>query len=406
MKYLALLLFCSTTFATFAAVSGRTVIGTDERQLVTDTTVNPYRKIVQIETAWPSKETTNGSGAFVSPRHILTAAHMVKASAHGGVATWIRITPAKNGSVAPYGYASVMMYRIFPEWSSNQDLAYDMALLTIEEPLGDKTGTFAYSAYDDATLAPATVYTAGYPGDVGNTDYMYHTSGTFTVIEPLRLHYTMDTYGGQSGSPVWLLEDNVPKIVSVHNTGGTADNGSVRLTADRVAWLNKYIAEDLGYGDTPPTPAAYREHAPGDTVTDSLDTKKFTLDFTCINGDKLTFTMSNTEFSFPSYSEFSDSVDGKTVSLYVGNTLVDTLRMIGPTGIGEYSKLKWNYGSGSVKYTGKLLDLRALKTFGALDATTSALVKAPFWFQIDSVSFGGDNTFFYKARAGRKGIGR
>ena len=52
-----------------------------------------------------------------------------------------------------------------------------------------------------------------------------------------RIAYALDTFGGHSGSPVWLRWQGVRTLVAVHtqNGGGRGFNRGVRISADVLA---------------------------------------------------------------------------------------------------------------------------------------------------------------------------
>lgn len=55
----------------------------------------------------------------------------------------------------------------------------------------------------------------GYPADLGQRQYIM--SGPATLESNGRLHYTIDTFGGQSGAPI--LDNVNNRIIGVHSAG-------------------------------------------------------------------------------------------------------------------------------------------------------------------------------------------
>src|SRR4051812_14060842 len=82
-----------------------TILGVDERVQLTPAAGSQYRAVVQIEVVWPDGTSSLASGAMVGRNDVLTAAHVVYDSAHGGYASQIYVYPAHDGVAQPYGFA-------------------------------------------------------------------------------------------------------------------------------------------------------------------------------------------------------------------------------------------------------------------------------------------------------------
>ena len=93
------------------------------------------------------------------------------------------------------------------------------------------------------SLLGLRVNNSGYPGDKPSGTQWWNANNVLAVTDR-RLFYRLDTFGGQSGSPVWRFRDGQRHIVAVHNTGGPVFNGSVRLVKpvfdNLVGWKNQY----------------------------------------------------------------------------------------------------------------------------------------------------------------------
>jgi len=94
--------------------------------------------------------------------------------------------------------------------------------------------------------------TAGYPGDKGGWTMWYDSDNGRTANEYNHWYY-MDTYEGQSGSPVWRFVDSDRYILTVHTYGddGSASNHGTRLNQDKFDRVITWCGEDL-----PPTDKA------------------------------------------------------------------------------------------------------------------------------------------------------
>jgi glutamyl endopeptidase len=177
------------------------VIDTDERHQVTDTTVFPYRAI-----AFLLISSTGGSysctGFFISEDTVATAGHCVHGTELGGWATSITVYPGRNGDTLPYGSATSTMLYAPQEWIDSEDHRFDYGAIRIDSALGMTTGWLGYGVKLDEKLVKANVRIFGYPADKP-FGTMWGTKRKIKGVAPEKLFYKIDTFGGQSGSPVY-----------------------------------------------------------------------------------------------------------------------------------------------------------------------------------------------------------
>ncbi len=72
------------------------------------------------------------------------------------------------------------------------------------------------------------VNNSGYPGDKP-TGTQWYNAGRITRVTARRLHYMLDTAGGQSGSPTWRSRRGVRHAIGVH-AYGSCPYKSTRIT--------------------------------------------------------------------------------------------------------------------------------------------------------------------------------
>lgn len=96
------------------------------------------------------------------------------------------------------------------------------------------------NALTSAELEKKRMTTNGYPGDkVAGT--MWSVDGAIHSVEDQRIYYMADTYGGQSGSPVYVdIGDGGKTVVAVHGYGG-CPNSAVRLTRDHMTPILEHV---------------------------------------------------------------------------------------------------------------------------------------------------------------------
>ncbi|PGY15424.1 hypothetical protein COE23_10935 [Bacillus cereus] len=99
---------------------------------------------------------------------------------------------------------------------------------------GDYTGWLGYrTTYVDSPKGLLAVI-PGYPADkVGNERYtMWRDYGPIEGVNPRILTYRIDTYEGQSGSPVYHYFDTGVRIMAIHTRGNKNMNSGNRITDD------------------------------------------------------------------------------------------------------------------------------------------------------------------------------
>lgn len=218
---------------------------TDERHQVTDTTIFPYRAIVSLEI-----ESTGGSfictGFFISEDVIATAGHCVHGTELGGWATSITAFPGRNGASAPYGFATSTELFAPQAWIDDGDPRFDYGAIRIGTALGMTTGWLGYGAKLDEKLVKVNARIFGYPADKPSGT-MWGTKRKIKGVAPEKLFYKIDTFGGQSGSPVYGKVSNTCRTCAfgIHAYGvGTepfpGSNSATRVTDavfdDLVLW--------------------------------------------------------------------------------------------------------------------------------------------------------------------------
>lgn len=249
------------------------IIGNDNRVLVNQAWDIPYRWICQISSRRRKagkqlKFGPVGTGILISPRFVLTAAHLLRHSEKDDRGQWVDeesdyviVTPARNektpgGNKAPFGRYEAQGWKFCPKYNPHSADAwkYDYAIIELKEPAGAKRapvlnnnllcfwgsrecgGNTNLEVVGTTQLAGRTAYTAGYPGDLGNGTRLYSTSGTLSSVDiggrREIMNYDADGCPGQSGSPIWIERDGKRYLVGIFTkvaTGYDAATGSVSL---------------------------------------------------------------------------------------------------------------------------------------------------------------------------------
>lgn len=219
------------------------VIGPDDRVRVTNTRLYPWRAICSLRILAANGARYIGTGWLVSPRTVITAGHCVFLHDAGGWARSIDVIPGMNDADRPFGSHTGTMLKSVTGWTQgkNREFDYGAIILPPASRPGVQTGTFGFAVRDDAFLRNALLNLSGYPGDKGGAQQWFH------ALKPKALSgrvitYDIDTVGGQSGSPVWILQNGQRYAVGVHTNGAASGNSATRVVSDMfnnlVNWKN------------------------------------------------------------------------------------------------------------------------------------------------------------------------
>lgn len=210
------------------------VIGSDGRTRVTATTTFPNRAIAYLVVTFAGGSIGTCTGWFIGSRTVVTAGHCVYDTATNKWATAIKVYPGRNGSSSPYGYTTA--HRLFSVvgWATSHSTNYDYGAIQTNSTLGNTVGWFGYS-WQSSNSFPGTFTVRGYPGDKP-TGTMWTMNGGITGVNTYRLWYQIDTYGGQSGSPLYHYTTSYGYTsVGVHTYGTSVPpyygNSATRITS-------------------------------------------------------------------------------------------------------------------------------------------------------------------------------
>ena len=238
-----------------------TVLGADDRVRVSPTTSYPWRTVCKLFMTAADGTHWVCSGAIIGCQdghgyHILTAGHCIYMHDHGGWISSIEVVPGLDYTYMPYHHAWGTYLRTYTGWTSSADHRHDWAMVTLDRNVGDYTGWMGRITTTNLDWYEGIFNSAGYPADrncgVSNSWglCMYFDADYGRVATEYNHWYYMDTYGGQSGMPVWHYDGTNRYIATIHAYGddGSGSNHGTRLNQDKfdrvITWCGS---------DTPPT---------------------------------------------------------------------------------------------------------------------------------------------------------
>ena len=218
----------------FAAGVGG-VFGADDRRRVPDNRAAPWRRICALRIrgagGWLA-----GTGWLISPRIVITAGHCVFLPDENAWAREIIVIPALDGTNEPLASARAERFYATSGWMRSARPDCDYGAILVPRPGFVSAGAFEFAALPDAALRRARARICGYPADLEDATHPYFHGRVIDRLAPHELYYETDTFGGQSGSPIWIRDGAKDVVVGIHTTGRTRrhprSNAGVRIDDD------------------------------------------------------------------------------------------------------------------------------------------------------------------------------
>ncbi len=235
--------------ASFGAFVPESVLGVDDRRQIATTKTYPWRAHASLLITAADGSRWIGTGWFISPRVLVTAGHVVciKGSGVPGRDGWVssmRVVPGRNGTEKPFGEVESTLFHSVRGWVDDGDQEYDYGAIVLDEPKGQETGWFGFGTYPDDELKTVVGNISGYPGDKPPGTQWYAARRIHSV-SARKVHYEIDTAGGQSGSAVYRIRNGQRHAIAVHAYGGGSTNSGTRVNQavfdNLTAWRDEFV---------------------------------------------------------------------------------------------------------------------------------------------------------------------
>jgi glutamyl endopeptidase len=222
-----------------------TVFGNDDRVKVSQDNMrdNPWRQICSLRIRSQRGREYVGTGWFIAPKVLATAGHCVYLTQEGGWPESIAVIPARYGGGGPFGSVTATRFATVKGWTIKKERDFDYGVIFLEDDdAGKKVGNFEVRALSDRELKGVAAKVSGYPADRDSAQFQYYHERPVMDVTSGRLMYDIDTFGGQSGSPLFQeIEGEGVVAVGIHTTGGVTSNSGTRISEDVItnmlAWL-------------------------------------------------------------------------------------------------------------------------------------------------------------------------
>ena len=240
-------------------VALESIIGADERTRILDTDGAPWRMVCALEIEGPWGNFT-GTGWFAGPRTVITAGHLVHDAAQmGGWATRITVTPGRDQTDKPFGTLVSTAFSSTDKWVEAQNPDFDFAAIHLDaaDAVDAGRGWFAIGAYADAELLEALVNISGYPLDRGSGTEQWWARNRIKAVTARRIFYDVDTMGGQSGAPAYIVPQAgaAPVVVGIHaygdEEGNAGLNSAPRVIPEVAEQIAAWVARDSEVAGAP-----------------------------------------------------------------------------------------------------------------------------------------------------------
>lgn len=212
------------------------IVGQDDRLRIPNSSEYPFSCICSLEITAANNREFVGTGWLIKDNLVVTAGHCVFMHRQGGWAKQVRVFPGRNGQRITKQHMASQLHTVVG-WKDEMDTRYDYGCIRLTDPVVDG-GEMGFRVLGTTELERKPLHVIGYPIDRSFT-MCGQVRCLATAYERI-LVYDLDIYGGYSGAPTFIVEDNKIYAVGIHTSGDLSGNLATRIEAavfdNLVAW--------------------------------------------------------------------------------------------------------------------------------------------------------------------------
>lgn len=183
------------------------------------------------------------SGTMIDARVVLTAGHCIYSHSledANGVpftindwATSVTVVPGYSNGSGPFGTASAVLLTSLAGWTDSEDFNFDIGIITLDRDMGSLTGWQGVAYQPSCNFFTQNFFNnAGYPADTPfSGEFLYRWFGSFDSCDMHQVLFNKLSYGGQSGSQFYFLNQDQRHVHAVLSNGTDFDTGCVRISS-------------------------------------------------------------------------------------------------------------------------------------------------------------------------------
>lgn len=142
-------------------------------------------------------------------------------------------------------YAEAKVINIEYSYYDHPTTQHDWGAILLDRNIGYSTGWYGKIGNWASECNNQPVYSWGYPADKPYGT-LWKTSGTLVDSLKYKYNYNLETYNGQSGSPIFMEDSSGNSYVcGIHTRGETNFNSGTKITNFIFHYLNSFVTTDL-----------------------------------------------------------------------------------------------------------------------------------------------------------------